>query len=61
MRTRYNGFNKEIWFSFCSRHSEYDSDCKLCNIGIWENIVKHKLGSLIYDICPILWRWWVNK
>ena len=52
---------KEIWFSICSRHAIYDENCNMCNTGSWQNTIKYKVSSLIYDLFPSLWRWWVNR
>jgi hypothetical protein len=60
MKTRGKGFKKEIWFSICSRHAIHDENCNMCNTGSWNNAIKYKVGSLIYDLFPSLWRWWVN-
>lgn len=35
MKTKGKFFWKQTWFSYCSRHQEYDSECKLCNSGRW--------------------------
>lgn len=35
MKTRGKFLNKQIWFSICSSHREYNKDCHLCNIGNW--------------------------
>ena len=61
MRTRGKGLKKEVWFSICSAHMEYDENCPRCATGTWNNVIKHKISSLIYDIFPSLWRWWVNR
>ena len=61
MRTRGKYFKKEIWFSYCSRHQEYNEDCNICNIGTWENVIHYKITSLIYKISPSIWRWLVNR
>lgn len=61
MRTRGKYLKKEIWFSFCSRHSVYDETCNICNSGNWRNAIKYKVSSFIYDSFPSLWRWWVNR
>lgn len=57
MKTRGRGFNKEEFYSFCSRHREHNEDCDLCQKGIWVNVFQCKLGTLIYWISPTLWRW----
>jgi len=61
MRTRGKYFKKEIWFSFCSRHREYDETCSTCNVGTWVNAIYYKIDSLIYKISPTFWRWKINK
>lgn len=61
MRIRGKGLKKELWFSICSRHAVYDEDCKLCNTGRWEKIIKYKISTLIYDLFPSLWSWWINR
>jgi len=61
LRTRGKWFKKEIWFSFCSMHQQYDDNCQICNKGTWNNVIKYRISSLIYDCFPSLWRWWVNR
>jgi len=61
MRTRGKGLKKEIWFSICSSHQEYDENCPRCTTGTWNNVIKYKISSFIFDVCPSLWRWWVNR
>lgn len=61
MRTRGHGLFKETWYSFCSRHLEYDESCHICNSGRWVNNIRHSLSSFIYDHFPRLWIWWVNN
>jgi len=61
MRTRGKGFKKEIYLSICSMHKEFDENCEICKVGWWQNIIKLKLSGLIYDVCPFIWRWWVNR
>lgn len=61
MKNKGKGFNKKIWFSYCSEHYEYSEKCRLCNIGHWENIWKHKIGEIIFKISPKFWIWWMNK
>ena len=61
MRTKGKFLNKQIWFSICSRHREYDEACDLCKIGEWENALKYKFSSFIYDNFPSIWRWYMNK
>jgi len=61
MKTRGKGLKKQIWFSFCSRHQEYEENCDLCNMGTWESAITYKISSLIYKFFPSLWAWWVNR
>lgn len=61
MRTRGKGLKKEIWFSICSGHYDYDENCKACNKGHWKNALKHRISLGFYNLCPSLWRWWINK
>jgi hypothetical protein len=61
MKERGKFFWKERWFSFCSRHREYDESCDICKTGSWKNIWKYNISSLIYKKNPNLWIWWVNK
>lgn len=61
MRTRYKGIKKELWFSYCSQHREYHHDCRLCNIGSWQNAILYKIDTLFYISLPCLWRWAANK
>jgi len=41
---------KEEWYSFCSRHQEYDKDCDICQHGTWENVWKQKWKQKIFRI-----------
>jgi len=61
MRIRGKGLNKEIWFSICSRHQEYDESRKMCNAGTWKNATKYRINSIIYDLFPSIWQWYTNK
>lgn len=61
LRTRNKGIKKEIWFSICSKHALYNENCNMCNTGSWKNAIKYKISSLIYDLFPSLWRWWINR
>lgn len=54
-------WKKEIWFSFCSAHREYNKDCKACNHGSWRNVWGSKFEGVVYKLFPKLWKWWVNK
>ena len=61
MKTRGKGIFKEEWYSICSAHYEHNENCELCNKGMWVNVIKHKIGSFIYDHFPNIWRWYVNR
>ena len=61
MREKGEGRNRELWFSICSKHRNYDPTCNLCNAGHWVKAWKHELSSCFYEISPSLWRLWVNK
>lgn len=61
MRTKGLGIKKKIWFSICSVHQEYNKNCNLCNKGTWVPVWRYKISSLVYDIAPGLWRFFVNK
>lgn len=61
METKGWGPWKYRWFSICSRHGlGRDKTCEACNTGHWTNVWKWKIGGLIYDIAPWLWKWWIN-
>lgn len=60
MKTRKKGIRKETWFSFCSKHREYDKNCPLCKEGRWSNNIKYKISSFIFDNFPKLWIYFVN-
>lgn len=49
------------WYSICSRHAVYSSECNLCNTGQWVNVREVKRDQLFYRLCPWLWRLWVNR
>lgn len=53
-------WNKKRWFSFCSKHAEYDKNCLICQGGTWTNVWKHNIEKVIYKISPRFWMWWVN-
>jgi hypothetical protein len=61
MRSRGKGINREVWFSFCSKHHTYNKDCHTCNIGNWERVIVYKLNSLVYNLFPSLWIWMRNR
>lgn len=60
-RTRGWWLFKEQWSSICSRHYEYNPNCHLCNAGDWTNVPALWFSSLVFKLCPSLWRWWVNR
>lgn len=60
-RTKGHLFWKKQWYSFCSKHTQYNDACNSCKIGGWQNILLLKLSDLIYFTSPMFWRWWVNK
>jgi hypothetical protein len=61
MRAKGRFFWKKIWFSICSMHFDYNEECSMCRAGNWTNVWEWKIGGAIHDICPRLWRWWVNR
>ena len=61
LRTRGRFLTKEVWYSICSIHQEYKEDCKMCNTGTWNNVITSKISSLIYNLFPSFWSWWVNR
>jgi hypothetical protein len=61
MRTRGKDIKKEIWFSICSKHVIHDENCDMCNIGRWQNAIKYKFNSIIYDLFPLLWHRLINR
>lgn len=54
IRSKGHFLNKQHWYSICSRHQEYDEQCKLCNIGSWHNIYLLKICNFIYFTLPII-------
>ena len=60
MRERGEWYNKEHWYSICSKHREYEQDCDLCGTGEWRSVLGTKVSSIIYLIAPRLWRKWTN-
>jgi hypothetical protein len=61
MLTKGKFFWKKTWYSFCSRHREYDETCNICTSGSWSNNWIHSIGNVIYKNCPTLWIWWLNR
>jgi len=59
-RLRGSFFKKEEWWSICSKHIEYDENCKTCNIGSWKNVWKHNMSAILYDISPKIWIYFNN-
>lgn len=59
-RTRGRLFWRQTWFSICSKHSGYRSDCNLCQNGRWSNDIAQWVSNSIYKKTPRLWRWWAN-
>ena len=60
MRTKGKFLNKKQWYSFCSKHHDYDENCKICNIGSQHNIYMVKINSFFHDNFYELWFYYVN-
>lgn len=60
MRTRRKGLKKEIWFSICSRHGDYQENCPLCNKGQWINVVSLWFNGILYKYMYPLWFYKMN-
>lgn len=61
MKTKGKYFWKKTWYSFCSRHREYDDTCDICKSGTWENNWLLAIDSYIHDHCYKLWYWKKNR
>ena len=49
-------------FNFVGRHAIfYDENCNICIQVVGITLIKYKVSSLIYDLFPSLWRWWVQS
>jgi len=53
-------FRKEF-YSICSAHQHYDTNCHMCRTGVWHNIYKSKISNVIFKKVPSLWRGWFNR
>ena len=60
MRTRGKFIRKEVWYSICSIHGEYDEDCHMCKTGEWNNVVEIWFDGLLYKISYPLWFYKMN-
>jgi len=49
------------WFSICSLHKEYKSDCGLCECGKWVFMPTYYVEHFLYSLFPWLWRWYKNR
>ena len=53
---------KVVWCSICSKHGGgYDSGCYKCQAGVWKSAWRSVASTAVYELCPALWRWWVNR
>ena len=59
-RTRGKGLKKEVWYSLCSAHGEYQEDCKLCNAGYWDRVYKVTLEHILYKVSWKAWFRYMN-
>lgn len=49
------------WYSICSRHGRWRSDCPLCQSGQWVNRWARVGGGIVCRVCPRFLVWWVNR
>lgn len=49
------------WYSICSRHQDYEPNCRLCNRGNWVFEPGAKVSRLALKLAPNLWRKWANR
>jgi hypothetical protein len=49
------------WYSICSRHQNYDTDCTLCQKGGWVNHWGQFIGHIFFKLCPNLWKRLANR
>lgn len=61
MKSQNWGPFRQDWYSICSRHLEYRSDCDLCQSGVWLNHWIHICSHTFYILFPQTWKWWVNR
>jgi len=52
---------RKDWYSICSAHRNYDSECHLCAAGHYCNKWKLFLWHIVFKISPKLWQWWANQ
>jgi hypothetical protein len=60
MKTKGRFIFKSTWYSFCSKHIDYDKNCHICESGVWQNDIIHNIGNLLFTYFPGFWIFW-NK
>lgn len=61
MDKRGKGFRRETFYSICSKHQEPKHFCDCCNIGHWENDIRHAISKFFEKRAYPLWKWWHNR
>ena len=49
------------WYSICSKHSEYDPECGLCNRGEWISDNEREFDNWLWTFDQDIWRKWANR
>lgn len=49
------------WYSMCSKHRDYRTDCRFCRSGDWRFEPTAKLSRLFFRMAPGVWRRWANR
>lgn len=49
------------WYSFCSKHAEYQESCGACNAGRWINESETEFNNWLWTYSPRIWRKWANR
>ena len=60
MRIKGKYFWKKQWYSICSKHTSHYDNCKLCDVGKWENTWSLKISTYFHQNFYYLWSWWQN-
>jgi hypothetical protein len=49
------------WYSVCSAHRDYNTECANCNAGHWVNDELTEFTHWLYERYPRIWRKWANR
>lgn len=49
------------WYSVCSIHKEYKSNCHICNVGRWISDDETEFSHWLFVRDPQVWKEWANR